>query len=551
MHRRLAVLSAALVLAFPGVTHAEPGDPGSPGSPGSKASVAGQEHRAEQAKAALAKVQEIFEGRPGARARGERVDATMALRDLAMSRDSLTGEDSQAADRILARPTDDSQEPFEAPKYEVDEATPLCGDHVCIHYVHSPGNEDTVPAADTTPENGVPDYVEFARQTMELVHTTYVTAGYKAPKSDMDSTENGGDAKTDIYLADIGDLGFYGYCTTDDPHTQQGSTYQYFDVSAYCVLDNDYAAAQYGTQRTPGQNFQVTAAHEYFHAVQFAYDVLEDSWLMEGTATWVEDELFDAINDNRQYFPASPLSHPAAPVDTSSSPWHYGAWVYFRHLSERSPAEQAGLPTIIRNIWRRADGAGPTATTPAGPDNSSIQAVKRELAARGRTFTKDFSRFGANNRHPSRSYEEGAAWRTAPLAGSFILKPTRKSTGWLSTRINHLANSTARFTPSLTRASDWRMRVNVDLPNTAKGSVATVQVYKKGGVIAVYNITLDRYGKGTKTFPFSTQTVKFVEVTLTNASTRYNCWQGPGYSCLGIPLDDNMQFLIRATAYRS
>ena len=46
---------------------------------------------------------------------------------------------------------------------------------------------------------------------------------------------------------------------------------------------------------------QVTAAHEYFHLVQFGYDINEDGWIMESTATWAEDEVFDSINDNAQY----------------------------------------------------------------------------------------------------------------------------------------------------------------------------------------------------------------------------------------------------------
>jgi hypothetical protein len=36
---------------------------------------------------------------------------------------------------------------------------------------------------------------------------------------------------------------------------------------------------------------KVTAAHEFFHAVQFAYDIGEDGWLMESTATWMEEHV--------------------------------------------------------------------------------------------------------------------------------------------------------------------------------------------------------------------------------------------------------------------
>ena len=42
-------------------------------------------------------------------------------------------------------------------------------------------------------------------------------------------------------------------------------------ASGYCVLDNDFAAAQF-PDATPIDSLLVTAGHEFFHAVQFAYD---------------------------------------------------------------------------------------------------------------------------------------------------------------------------------------------------------------------------------------------------------------------------------------
>jgi hypothetical protein len=41
-----------------------------------------------------------------------------------------------------------------------------------------------------------------------------------------------------------------------------------------------------------------------------------------------------------------------------------------------------------------------------------------------------------------------------------------------------------------------------------------------------------------------------VYVTLTNASTRYQCWQGTGLSCMGVPADDGQRFTYSARAIR-
>jgi len=565
MHRHLGILPAtALILvlgstaAFAGPAGADPDlpDPTVPSAadPGAKASAAGADNRSEQAEAALATVQAMF-GDGGARAprSGADVpDATLALRDLAQLKGSLSDADRERAESYLARPTDFAGDPFGDGYADGTNVARECSIDVCVHYTIDVGNPDAVDPTDGGDVNTVPDYVDFALDTLQSIHTKYVGAGYREPKSDEFSSNNGStdetpDPRTDIYLADIGDM-FYGYCASDDPNYDEGVNYPFYDASAFCVLDNDYDPAQFPSL-TWTQNLQVTAAHEYFHAVQFAYDYFEDSWLMEATATWVEDELgpvYDAINDNRQFLPHSPLSHPWQPLDYAGGTHEYGDWIFFRHFTERFSATVGGMPTFVRDIWRRADGSA------VGPDQYSMQAVRNTVVARGASFPAAFSRFGALNRRAKTTYNEGATYPNAPLAGKFGLSSTRRSTTWLSVRIDHLANATARITPGASlKASNWRLRVNFNLPNKTRGSAATVQVYKRNGSVAVFPITLNSSGDTTKTFPFSVGSVKYVEVTATNASTRYQCWQGTGWSCLGKPLDQNLAFDFRATAYRS
>ena len=119
----------------------------------------------------------------------------------------------------------------------------------------------------------------------------------------------------DVYLADVGALGLSGYVATDDPHADDDS-YQYRDYSAYVVVDNDFSVAQLGASGGSG-GLRATAAHEFFHAVQFAYDSSEDAWLTEGTAVWMEDQVADDVNANRRWLRSSPLVHPWVPVDSS------------------------------------------------------------------------------------------------------------------------------------------------------------------------------------------------------------------------------------------
>ena len=157
--------------------------------------------------------------------------------------------------------------------------------------------------------------------------------------------------------------GLYGYCAPEGSGSAR-------DRKAYCVLDDDYT----GFPRTQLENVQVTAAHEYFHAVQYAYDATEASWFMEATATWAEDEVYDAVNDNVQYLRAGQLGRPDLPLDRSyTNGNHYGNWIFFRYLTEKYRASAGGMPT-----------AGPEhvdAVPPASPASRPWSTPSRPPAA--------------------------------------------------------------------------------------------------------------------------------------------------------------------------
>ena len=96
-------------------------------------------------------------------------------------------------------------------------------------------------------------------------------------------------------------------------------------------------------------SLDVAGGEIVFDAVQFGYDAYEDGWILESTATWVEDELFDKVNDNRFYLADSPLSRPSKSLDRFGGLYHYGAWIWWRFLTEAYPARgTSGLPLIMR-----------------------------------------------------------------------------------------------------------------------------------------------------------------------------------------------------------
>jgi hypothetical protein len=443
-----------------------------------------------RAEAVLEEAESLFDGRPTPLAPGR--DATMVLRDLMLARDSLTGEARLQADRLLARPTAEES---------------ACSATACFHWTTS------------GPDQVAPGYVDEVMEAVSHVQATYVAAGYRAVKPDG---TKGGNSLPDIYLANIGPDGLYGYCTSDEQVPGEGP----YDAWAYCVLDNDYAVSEFPTN-TPLENMQVTAAHEYFHAVQYGYDAFEDAWFMEATATWAEDELYDDVDDNLNYFGTGPLAKPAVSLDTfSDGGYQYGAWIFFRYLTEQLPDEVGGMPSLIRDLWVKADGSA------GGPDQYSMQALAGVLKVRGTSLPSMFAAFADANRRPATIYSEGAAngYPTAPL-GKFA-----RRLGWYVTSLDHMSTSTIRFEPT---TGPKNVKVSLDLPPKAAGSAGIVSVYHADGQVDTSTFALNRKGNGSHTYPFDPASVRAVEITMVNASTKYDCWSDGRFSCQGTPRFDN------------
>ena len=495
-----------------------------------------------EAQYALERARALF--RPdGVRARygsvraAEPRDATLVLRDLVVRLQLLSPAERAAARRLLARPTD-SPDPG-GTTYAAAEAAPYCTTNGCIHYVAS-----TTDAPDPVDANvnGLPDYVEAVGAEFEVVWAKEVVAyGYRPPKSDLNSTNHGPDGRIDVYIADIGDDRLYGYCTTDDPNASPA--YGFYDVSAYCVVDDDYSPSQFSGAASGIAALQVTLAHEFAHAIQYAYDALEDGWLFEATATWLEDEVYDDVNDNYQYLPTSPLGRPDFPLDVYdndfSSPSYgnqYGAFIFFRYLSER-----LNDPSIVRRIWERADGS------PTGPDDFSIQAIDNALrSVAGIGFAAAFSAFAAVNAFPASFYEEGAAYPTPPIAGQGILTAGRQRLSGQDT-LDHLTSAYHLLRPGAGVGANARLRVKLNLPPRAQGSRAVLVVVQTSGALRFVPVTLNGQGDGAATVGFGRGKVKAVLFVLANASTRYtNCYVGLPYACGGLPVDDGRVYRYNA-----
>ena len=84
----------------------------------------------------------------------------------------------------------------------------------------------------------------------------------------------------DIYVYDL--QGIYGL-TIPTVYYPPTATKQRRASCKICI-DNNYSSSK-GFKNERNKCMEVSAAHEFFHAVQYAYNVDADSWWKEATAT--------------------------------------------------------------------------------------------------------------------------------------------------------------------------------------------------------------------------------------------------------------------------
>jgi len=241
-----------------------------------------------------------------------------------------------------------------------------------FHY--TTGGDDAVAITDSDLD-GTPDYVETMAEVFVEVYnkqcgTSSGQMGFVRPPSDnYYSSDNGGDGQYDVYIFNL-ESGMYGWVSLEAEAS--GNYDNEFSTSviepdaftSFMGMRNNYTDF---TSSTELGNVQVTTAHELFHAIQMGYDGLEKSWLMEATATWMEDEIYDDINDNYGYltnwfyYPNLALNydHTAEDDSVAADPYGYdthwyGSWIFIRYISEHmKPASGNGFETI-RNIWDKS-----------------------------------------------------------------------------------------------------------------------------------------------------------------------------------------------------
>jgi hypothetical protein len=282
-----------------------------------------------------------------------------------------------------------------------------------IHYTRA--GFDSVDLSEGLGEGGVPVYVLKCAAYFDTVVSKEVgELGFKFPISDAEG-EPGEDPRFDIYFVNLG-RSYYGLTTPLEPIDQPDGGVLF---SSFMKLNCDYKQLG-GYEHKPFEAMAVTAAHEFHHAIQWTYDGLEaefrtidDSlrvlpWFFELTSTYMEDVVFDYINDYYLYlwsFFDKPwyslrLFIPSGIASTDAEQLHcYADAIFFHFLTEKYDDQ-----TIVREIWEECGKV---------TGFNTFGAIETVLERRGSTFADAWAEFLVWNyftgdRAADWSYEEGA-----------------------------------------------------------------------------------------------------------------------------------------------
>ncbi|MSP61627.1 MAG: hypothetical protein EXR72_15095 [Myxococcales bacterium] len=278
------------------------------------------------------------------------------------------------------------------------EAWPTKGGNFSIHFTRVGAH--AVPLDDLD-KSGVPDHVEQTGALYEEVLASYRKLGFRAPVSDAKvATGNGGDARFDVYLLDFAGKADGAFRPEDcDPE----------DVcTGFIVQENDFAGYAYPSV-TIGN--RILASHEFFHAVQAAYDSQEGSILGEGTAVWATEK-FDPTLSDFEGFLAGYLTRPDRSLDKPLpgpvDPFSYGSAIFFQFLDERFGAK------VIRELIEITENGrhGHEAGNPGWfPDLDALLQLSY-----GTSFAEAFFEFARWNLYTgkrasaAKSYDRGAGY---------------------------------------------------------------------------------------------------------------------------------------------
>lgn len=291
--------------------------------------------------------------------------------------------------------------------------------------------------------------------------------GWRTPPEDGGAGGSNPDVELDIYL----DPAQNGGVTVPDgvgPETWD-------DAASFIVLE-------------PGvPSIQTFIAHELNHSLQYAYDVYDGDLIYEATAVWMEDQVFDSVDDYAFYvgdFQAQP--HRTLSFATTDGYYMYGAAVFVHYL-----AGFGGDGHLIEPIWEGLKQSGGTNTVDF---YDSIEAATASLGfADMEAVYADFAgiRF-LTGTHNDGSMDEGLNGDSVAVLATMDLASLENGTSAsppMGLGANYLVVTTADAEPDDT--------VTLTVHGDDEGPWAITVVRRPATGVTLTSVVLDDDGDGT------------------------------------------------------
>lgn len=342
------------------------------------------------------------------------------------------------------------------------------GGRYLIHYTTT--GDDAPPLTDAN-VNNVPDWVELVAQTFEEVATKYQILNWTLAPTINNAPYN-------VYLRDLVDVILNGKRQTLYGQTTSTQALTSRSYSSYIEIDKDFTAPDFtnakGGPYTPTQSLQITAAHEYHHAIQYGYNFFFDIWYAEATSSFFEDELYDNVNQLYNYIPEW-FTNSRLAIDTTVNTLTgggYGRWIFNRHLTE---IHDSGVIKAAWELLASRNSPGSNADIPMVPVLESLLLAAPYNSSLGADF------FGFTKRVYTRN------WTSHP-ADIALIHPYTPVGVYSAYPVNSLSGSPA---PSITLPGysfafyKFTPAAIGDLTITvAKTSGMAATVFKKAGAIS-------------------------------------------------------------------
>jgi len=357
-----------------------------------------------------------------------------------------------------------------------------------IHYAKTGDSAVYQPNVDNN-GNGVPDYVDTCAAVLDHIWAKEIDSlGYNVPPSDgwyPVTWDNGGDGKYDIYLLNLGS----NYLGATHPETTSAPNPALWSYTSWIELDNNYT--NYPAYHPQYDWLRVTAAHEFFHAIQFGYDVSEmevvsedvvKPYWMEMSATWMENEVYDSIDDYIYYLPSF-FNSPWISLRNFTGLHPYASVIWPMYLGEKF-----GI-NIIKEIWiecgqELGDNVLPATDATLGTHSSSLNNAFQEFSV--------WNYFTGDRANPSLFgfYSEGPLWCVDPPTCNTPIRVTLTNEHTL-----YPATDTVRLLPE-----DLGSTYITFIPPSDTGGL---RIFFQGNVGPEWNFSLIGY-KGSSFIPWDT-----------------------------------------------